>query len=488
MSLFYVVSREAPLLLTRTCVAQCSFNRVRHCMATPSDSRDHQRFPAVSARAWATLVPRVGGCVSEPSLVTVSPRLGDRVPLEFVSEAGLVTVSPWSLARMGRMFGALASELGSGTAVLVLGADASDDGPVLTMAGNVSPEGEQVLRFDGSSDQRPRPRRPRLRKHEKMREQIRLARLRRRKAMETPIKFRIAPERAEVLVPLAAWAHQEMLGLAARPMAQGIVAPMAAFKEYFAGSAHTTAEVAKLGYPVSAPIEAYSLDDHGRRTVYVPGCDLMDRAVLELELSCIARGTVRAAMFATPCKSMSTLMQHLGPGTRRPICPEGSGNDVREVEGNMMAAATALLCVALHRQRRPFLIENPARSWLFRLPCMQQMVAITGAQSITLDQCRFGLAPPDAPHMRIRKRTTLLGVVRDGLQNCSGLTGQMCNKLHSCGCKHLVLLGSVKLGGTIRRRSELAAEYPDRMAKELALALTRGSEENVALSTHHLCP
>ncbi len=168
MSLFYVVSREAPLVLTRSCVAQCSFNRVRHCMSTPSDSRDHQRFRAVSARAWATLVPRVGGCVSEPGLATVSARLGDRVPLEFVSEPGLVTVSPgvwhaWDVCWV------LLPPSWAWEQPFWLGADASDNGPVLTLAANVSPEREQVLRFDGRSDQTPRPRRPWLRKHEKIR-------------------------------------------------------------------------------------------------------------------------------------------------------------------------------------------------------------------------------------------------------------------------------------------------------------------------------
>lgn len=233
-------------------------------------------------------------------------------------------------------------------------------------------------------------------------------------------------------------------------------------KEYFGGHGEWTTQVAAMGFLPWPMLEI--LDTRGQ--VRVEG-DLARREVVERELHLIDNGGVSEGHFGTPCTTMSLLFQNSGPGTRTDKCPEGTDIDVREIGGNILAMVTCLLCCSIFFRGGNFSIENPSRSWLFRLRCCRYLSECLQHNyfSVTFDQCCYGLAPPDAPEKRYRKTTT---VVSSKDMSC---LRKKCRNGSGCGAQHMAIQGTVKIDGSVFQRAKLAGRYPPALASALAHAL-----------------
>ena len=88
-----------------------------------------------------------------------------------------------------------------------------------------------------------------------------------------------------------------------------------------------TRAVGHVGLETAEPIECY-------RGAYRPEHDLRRPEVLAREVEDIRKGEVDGAHFGTPCESMCSFFQNLGPGTRTSERPEGDGSNAKEVLGN----------------------------------------------------------------------------------------------------------------------------------------------------------
>ena len=127
-----------------------------------------------------------------------------------------------------------------------------------------------------------------------------------------------------------------------------------------------------------------------------------------------------------------------------------------------MAFFTIALCYQLFAVGGIYIIENPQRSWLFRLPEFIAMLKHTGGILVDLHMCAFGLRPPDQPEARYRKPTRLAG-------NFKGLLalGRRC----TCVGEHVRLQGSVQTPAGWKSRAALAAEYTGKFGHALGAAL-----------------
>jgi hypothetical protein len=224
-------------------------------------------------------------------------------------------------------------------------------------------------------------------------------------------------------------------------------------REYYAGKGGWTQEAIRRGFNLWPAVELFAPD--GTRQ---EGFNLLSRSVVQKELKFITSGSVTYGFFGTPCTTMSALFQQCGPGTRTKVRPEGTGIDTREIEGNIHAMVTMLLSFAIWLVGGEFMIENPARSWLFHLPITVMVAdflqARTSWKIFTLHQCRYGLHPPDDPNKRYAKKTCIA---------CSKqcyLLSKTCSNGETCGCLHIPIQGSVNINGVSILRSRQAGAYP----------------------------
>lgn len=240
-------------------------------------------------------------------------------------------------------------------------------------------------------------------------------------------------------------------------------------KEYYSGQGGWTCAAHEQGFNPWSAVDLFDAEGKKRNEH-----DLLNRQVVERELEFIDAGNVSQGFFGTPCTTMSMLFQQMGPGSRTPSSPEGSGTDIREIQGNVHAAVTMLLCVAIWAAGGDFMIENPARSWLFKLTIVKEVANSLQKQQYwfahKLHQCRYGLHPPDDPSKRYRKATCII---------CSKpcrLLSKVCSfKGLSCNCVHMPIQGSVKIDGKMHLRSKLAGAYPLELSHALVQDLLTAS-------------
>jgi hypothetical protein len=232
-------------------------------------------------------------------------------------------------------------------------------------------------------------------------------------------------------------------------------------KEYYSGKGGWTHAACEQGFNPWPAIDLFDADGK-KRTEH----DLLNRQVVERELEFIDQGNVSQGFFGTPCTTMSMLFQQMGPGTRSDSSPEGSGLDIREIQGNIHAAVTMLLCVAIWASGGDFMIENPARSWLFKLSIVKEVANSLQKHQHwfvhVLHQCRYGLHPPDDPSKRYRKPTRIICS-----KPCGSLSKVCSSKGLSCNCIHVPIQGSVKVDGKTHLRSKLAGAYPVELSHAL---------------------
>ena len=125
------------------------------------------------------------------------------------------------------------------------------------------------------------------------------------------------------------------------------------------------------------------------------------------------RGWIRgkllvAVLIATPCASFSTARNK--PGGPRALrtadwpggLPDLAGADLQKVRaGNSLAYASFSIFMECRRHNIPVLIENPAYSWLWKLPAARNCAKQPGVPDAYFDMCAL-----KAPwHNRTRVRT-----------------------------------------------------------------------------------
>ena len=232
-------------------------------------------------------------------------------------------------------------------------------------------------------------------------------------------------------------------------------------KEYYSGKGGWTHVAQQQGFKPWPAVDLFDVDGT-RRNEH----DLLNRQVVERELRFIDDGNVSHGFFGTPCTTMSMLFQQMGPGTRTASLPEGAGLDIREIHGNIHAAVTMLLCVAVWAAGGDFMIENPERSWLFKLAVVQEVANSFQKRQCwfthKLHQCRYGLHPPDDPGKRYRKPTCIVCS-----KPCRSLFKVCSTQGLSCNCIHMPIQGSVKIDGKTHLRSKLAGAYPIELSHAL---------------------
>ncbi len=85
----------------------------------------------------------------------------------------------------------------------------------------------------------------------------------------------------------------------------------------------------------------------------------------------------------------------------------GNGTLTRELKGNQQLLRMMTLIDALDYVNALWSIENPESSFMFHTK-VKALTLRDDVHRFTFDQCMFGLAPPDVPSARIRKRTCVV--------------------------------------------------------------------------------
>ena len=134
------------------------------------------------------------------------------------------------------------------------------------------------------------------------------------------------------------------------------------------------------------------------------------------------------------------------------------------LSGNAQGSFVARIVAAAVRFRVPFWVEGPAGSWLWRLPCFEQILSSSSVGFWEFDCCVFNLP--------WRKRTRVL--------TNTGLAGQ--SDLCRGGHEHLVLRGRSKQRGLSWTR--LSEDFPKGACSLLASAIGLGvSRPDAAVSS-----
>ena len=196
-----------------------------------------------------------------------------------------------------------------------------------------------------------------------------------------------------------------------------------------------------------------------------PRGDLCSRSVLQILSRDARMGKSLGSILAPPCSSHSRIQQIAAAGPlRTPEHPLGvpglDGKRLARVElGNATAQSCAYICRAFLKSGVPFIVENPALSFLWLQPVFVKLLACAGIEFVLADQCLYGT--------EWRKRTGFL---------CGNIPTDMLTKL-ACRCKssggrcdrtglrHRHLIGSAKGGGSMTSKAQ---NYPPALAKLLA--------------------
>ena len=161
--------------------------------------------------------------------------------------------------------------------------------------------------------------------------------------------------------------------------------------------------------------------------------DLTDLTVQKRILADAREGSIMGVCLAPPCRSW-------GPGGNRSFRlrsaaePWGRSCEMTDAQiqkvklGNDTMEAALRLIEALLATSVPFIVEHPAGSYAFTVPCMQRLLASGRVHRVTCDQCQWGA--------RWRKRTQLLFGNIDAVdivnfeRRCRGERGDCSRKAH----------------------------------------------------------
>lgn len=224
------------------------------------------------------------------------------------------------------------------------------------------------------------------------------------------------------------------------------------FREIFAGSGHLSKAFINSGlFSVGKPVEIM------QRGKYDSMHDILNDDVFN-QLCIDAASPRQLWHFGFPCGSFS-IMQNMNKGTRTGAQPLGDGTLKREVLGNKILERTTRLCMILHQHNSFFTLENPLTSFAWKTFYIRNLVKATGCTEAVLDQCMYGLSIPNQQGLAglAKKPTKFLGTMP-----MLDLLSTRCNRFHP----HVAVLGTVKVAGKWRKRSQLAGSYPSKLCTE----------------------
>ena len=232
------------------------------------------------------------------------------------------------------------------------------------------------------------------------------------------------------------------------------------FLEVFAGQAVLTQAVSKAGISTLPPVEIEA-NEFVREEV-----DITDPKVVQHIKLLIEEGYMLYIHFGTPCSSFSQARKDDGgpPPLRSAAYITGlpglSTRDQAKVElGNLFVEVTAELIGWCHRYQVRWSIENPATSFIWKMPKLKEVWDKIGPSEVTFDMCRFG-----SKHL---KPTTIWSSF------CLKELDLKCDKAvrpHT----HEPLQGTIMIEGRKVFKTRLAQVYPARLCEVWARQVTIG--------------
>ena len=236
--------------------------------------------------------------------------------------------------------------------------------------------------------------------------------------------------------------------------------------EVFAGEAGLSQAVSARGMQILPPIEIV-INNFVKEKV-----DILDPAVFQHLQFLIQEGIVIFIHFGTPCSSFSIARKHDGgppPLRDRQHLWGRHGLSRRDREklllGNQFMALTAALATLCYDRGILWSIENPASSFLWRMPPVQALAALPRVKQFLLDMCRFG-----APH---KKPTALLSSAD---LSPLALECDMAVRPHV----HEPLVGTVLIANEQVFKTKLAQVYPPALCRAWAGLIAPGDTDPLA--------
>ena len=158
-------------------------------------------------------------------------------------------------------------------------------------------------------------------------------------------------------------------------------------QEVFSGVGVVTSVFRKRGHNMKEPFDnkLHSCDD------------ILDPQAFDRLIGLIRSGAILWIWFAVPCQSFTALQNgHRDGPWRAKDRPEGFGRPEVLVGNKILKAVCALIVVAIECGVY-FAVENPATSYLWNMPCMRDVIAKPGVQSVLGDMCMYTDLPRDVP-------------------------------------------------------------------------------------------
>ena len=177
------------------------------------------------------------------------------------------------------------------------------------------------------------------------------------------------------------------------------------------------------------------------------------------------RNVVRGVCLASPCETFSTARRaplyarfpHQLRSREHPFgLPLLTGNDLEIcMRGNQLAAFTAMIIRLCNKLRIPWMLENPASSYLWSHPPMQS--ALRGCTDTVIDQCQYGMA------WRKPTRMAMGGLLCPTPYLCKRCAGSR-QRCSATGKAHVVLSGTAN--GAFR--TAVSKHYPKALCRGIA--------------------
>ena len=235
------------------------------------------------------------------------------------------------------------------------------------------------------------------------------------------------------------------------------------FVDAFCGSGPVGQELVRLKQLV------YFLD-----RVLGPRGDMCSRQTIQTIARDAGGKHILGSMLAPPCSSHSQMqnISSLGPlRTAEHPCgvPGLAGERLERVTlGNRTARACARVCRIYLEAGVPFIVENPARSYLWQQPGFQQLLKDKRVVYVEADQCLYGTL--------WRKRTGFLTgniseTLLEKLQCRCASRGGRCDRTTK---RHVHLIGGAPGGGSMTSKAQ---NYPPSLARMLAGILLQAAAD-----------
>ena len=203
--------------------------------------------------------------------------------------------------------------------------------------------------------------------------------------------------------------------------------------------------------------------------------DLTKPEIQRLLRGWVIAGKVWGLHIATPCASFSIARGGWNPSLRSSEFPLGLPdlNDrsrMQVASGNELAQVSVGLVLLARRMMIPVTLENPASSFLFKIPSFTHTMQLPGVSIATTEFCMYGTP--------FRKSTKLIGFNIDlaalGLHRCLCKPRRLCARTFK---PHVVLSG-LDAQGNFKTAS--AQAYPHRFCTLLVRCFTNALAERRA--------